>query len=268
MLSSDVASQELMLMVPSPAHWRHLCVLVVEDHSTYRTMMGWFLQKFGLRHELVEDGRSALVAIARRRFDLVISDCQMPCMDGYTMARAIRLHERALGHGRVPIIALTGNLVHDDPQRCRNAGMDAWLLKPLTLEQLREVLMHWLPGPPHVQPPLSPAMLSVAWPTRASLIEMFGSAQVVEQMLGSLLIEASEDSAALAHARMTLNPSLTAQRLHRLVGSLAFLGAADLEVRGSMLIAEVRAHGVVLNKPQLEAFQRDLVVYLTYLSTL
>jgi len=267
-LSSDVASQELMCLPPPPSHWRHMCVLVVDDHSTYRAMTGWFLQKLGLSHELVEDGRSALVAIARRRFDLVISDCQMPFMDGYTMARAIRLHERALGRGRVPIIAVTGNLVHDDPQRCRNAGMDAWLLKPLAFEQLREVLVRWLPGPPHVQRPLLSATLSAAWPTRISLTEMFGSAQVVNQILGSLLVEAREDSAALAHARMTLNASLMAERLHRLVGSLAFLGAADLELRGSRLIGEVRAHGVVLNKPQLEAFQRDLAAYLAYLSTL
>lgn len=268
MLSSDVASRELQRLAPPPAHWRHLRVLVAEDHSTYRAMMGWFLHKLGLNHTLVADGRSALAAVARQHFALVISDCQMPVMDGYTMARAIRRHEQGLGHGRVPIIALTGNLLHDDPQRCRDAGMDAWLLKPLTLRQLRELLLRWLPGPIHAQQSAPPATLPSAWPTRAHLIQMFGSAQVVDQMLAGLLVEARADSAALAHARMTLDASLTEQCLHRLAGSLAFLGGTELEARGSALIVEIRTHGMLLSCVQLDVFIRDLAAHVTHLSAL
>ena len=267
-LSSDVASRELQRLASPPAHWRHLRVLVAEDHSTYRAMMGWFLHKLGLTHTLVADGRSALVAVARKRFDLVISDCQMPVMDGYAMARAIRRHEQALGHGRVPIIALTGNLLHDDPQRCRDAGMDAWLLKPLTLAQLHELLSRWLPGPIHVQRPGAPATRASTWPTRADLIQMFGSGQVVDQMLAGLLVEARADCSALAHARMILDAALTEQCLHRLVGSLAFLGGTELEARGIALIHEIRTQGMLLSCVHLDVFMRDLTAYLTYLSVL
>jgi CheY-like chemotaxis protein len=268
-LSSPGPSRERIASTEPLPHWQHLNVLVAEDHPTYRALMGWLLQKLGLRHEQVSDGRLALAAICERPFDLVITDCQMPRMDGYRMTRAIRLLEQIKARPRVPVIALTANLVHDDPQRCRDAGMDAWLLKPLTLGQLREVLMHWLPGVPVVVPAASnqSSVLS-AWPTRDSLIETFGSAQVVSQMLGSLLTEAWEDNALVDHARNTLDTSLMAERLHRLVGSLAFLGATELESRGSQLIEQLHDHGVLLNRSQLDAFLSDLRRYLAYLNTL
>ena len=262
---SAVLSRELAPSITPPLHWQHLTVLVVEDHSAYRVLMGWFLEKLGLGHQLVGDGQHGLAALAERPFDLVISDCQMPLMDGYTMSRAIRLREQANAQRRVPIIALTGNLVHDDPQRCRDAGMDAWLLKPLTLEQLQGVLALWLPGPASAA---SNTLVSAPWPTRASLVETFGDAHVVDQMLTSLLCEAREDSAALERARLALDGPLTAERLHRLVGSLAFLGGAELELRGMSLIERVRAQGMLLNKSHLEAFQADLRAYLKYLGAL
>ena len=257
-----------MLQITAPGHWQHRCVLVVEDHSAYRAMMGWQLHTLGLGHQLVDNGHSAMAAIACKHFDLVISDCQMPLMDGYSLARAIRLREQSLGCKRVPIIALTGNLVHDDPQRCRDAGMDAWLLKPLTLEQLHGVLMCWLPDAPALPLNSPPAVPTEGWPTRKSLIDTFGSAQVVEQMLHSLLVEADQDREALAKAQSTLDARLTAEHLHRLAGSLAFLGGAELESRGSALISAVRARGVAFNNPQLDAFQRDLATYLDYLKAL
>lgn len=260
-----VLSRELRPSTVPPPHWQHLKVLVVEDHSAYRALMGWFLKKLGLGHQLVGDGLHGLAALAECPFDLIISDCQMPLMDGYSMSRAIRRRECANDLARVPIIALTGNLVHDDPQRCRDAGMDAWLLKPLSLEQLHSVLALWLPGPADAK---LHAPVSALWPSRIDLIESFGDARVVNQMLASLLCEAREDSAALDHARMTLNVPLTAERLHRLVGSLAFLGVAELELRGMRLIEHVHTQGIVLTKPQLEAFQTDLRAYLVYLGSL
>lgn len=252
----------------SLAHWQQLTVLVVEDHSTYRALLGWYLGALGLGFELVSNGRVALAAVASRPFDLVISDCQMPLMDGYRMTRAIRLHERINGLARMPVIALTANLTRHDQWCCRAAGMDAWLLKPLTLEQLREVLMYWLPDPCPRRAMCTSVRQGVSWPTRANLVQTFGSQQVVDQLLGSLLIEARQDSAVLEHARMTLNAPLTAERLHRLVGSLAFLGGADLESRGVGLIQQVQVHGVMLVRPQLEVFQADLQVYIDYLTGL
>lgn len=257
----------MSLRISPPDHWRHRAVLVAEDHSAYRALLGWFLEKLGVGHELVGHGGEGLAAIARRRFDLVISDCHMPFMDGYALARAIRLHEQQNGHRRVPIIALTATLLPYDAQRCRDAGMDAWLLKPLTFEQLRDVLVYWLAGPPDEVSPATPGA-STALPTRADMIRTFGSAEVVEQMLGRLLLEARKDCAGLAHARITGHTQVTLELLHRLLGSLAFLGCDDLEAQGGLLIQQVRAHGAGVNRDRLEAFEADIERYFAYLSAL
>ncbi len=267
MCSSDVASQQDPFRFCPPDHWRHSLILVADDHSVYRLLIGEFLNKLGLGRELVGDGREGLLAFSRRRFDLVISDCHMPLMDGFVMAREIRLLEHQRGLRRVPLIALTANPRHDDAQRCRDAGFDAWLLKPLTFARLCEVLLHWLPGTPG-DPASQAPQRSTRWPNRADMVQTFGSESVVEQMLDSLLREALMDTAALAHARLTLNAELTAERLHRLLGSLAFLGCDALGARGGWLVEHVRAHGVAENSVRLEAFENDLKIYLAYLNKL
>ena len=251
-----------------PPHWQYLNVLVVEDHSAYRLLLGWLLQKLGLGHALVTDGFMGLDTFTNRPFDLVISDCRMPFMDGYSMTRAIRQHEREQGLKRVPIIALTANLQNDSPQRCCKAGMDAWLLKPLTLEQLHAVLVRWLPGGEgrYVEPYAAAGVAN--WPTRATLVTTFGSDLVVDQLLETLLMEAWEDQRVLRHARVTLNAPLTAERLHRLVGSLVFLGGTGLETSAVRLIEQVQAEGVATHKAQLEVFEARLCAYLEYLSEL
>ena len=266
--STAGASQTLKPPVAVPRHWQQLNILVVEDHSAYRLLLGWLLQKLGLGHELVADGFMGLVAFTSRPFDLVISDCQMPFMDGYSMVRAIRQHERDHGLKRVPIIALTANLQNDSPQRCLDAGMDAWLLKPLTLEQLHALLVRWLPGGDAGQPDRQDTLPCAVWPTRATLVATFGSDLIVDSLLESLLIEAWEDHRVLRHACATLNASLAAERLHRLVGSLVFLGSCDLEITATQLIKQVQTDGVAAHSRDLDVFQTRLCVCLEYLSSI
>lgn len=245
--------------------WQQLRVLVVEDHPAYRILLGWLLQKLGPGCEVFGDGRAALAAMALRHFDLVLSDCQMPVMDGYAMTREIRRRESAAQVGRVPIIALSANLEPDEIQRCIEAGMDAWRIKPLTFEQLREVLESWLPDLAARDTRRRP---TASWPTRASLIETFGSGEVVQRLLFSLVHEVQEDLAALAQAQISQDAAATAQRLHRLVGSVAFLGDARLEGRGRQLIAAVAQEGVAANSHSLSWLHQEVCRYLTYLKAL
>ena len=134
--ADDAPRQQTVPWRSPPVHWKHLSVLIVEDHQAYRALMGWFLQKFEVDHELVCNGQAALTAIALRHFDLVISDCRMPVLDGYSMAREIRRREAVHSRPRVPIIALTAKLSADDARRCLEAGMDFFLTKPLRREAL------------------------------------------------------------------------------------------------------------------------------------
>ena len=247
-----------------PVKWQRLTVLVVEDHPAYRILLGWILHKLAIGFVVVDDGQAALAVMERQRIDLVLTDCQMPVMDGYAMARQVRLNERLAGTARVPIIAFTATLGPEQIQRCLAAGMDAWLLKPVTFEQLRDVLTDWLPT--SVRPCKS--AVPPHWPTRASLLDTFGSATTVAQLLQTLVRDAQMDLAVLTEARRTRDACATAQHLHRLIGSVAFLGAGSLETRGVRMIDAVAREGVARHARSLGVLLKDIHSYVRYLSSL
>lgn len=253
-----------------PAHWQRLRVLVVDDHCTYRSLMSTCLETLGVGYQVCADGRAALEVLRAQRVDLVITDCRMPILDGYQLCRAVRRRESEQHLPRLPVIALTASVHAHEIQRCVSAGMDACLAKPLKLAQLREVLEYWLPDA-QGQRPLSGhwnADARVDWPTRSSLVEAFGSDEVVERLLSSLMREAYEDYRVLLQGQLRLDAQLISERLHRLVGGLAFVGAVELEQQCLVLMAQVSLHGLEVNMPLLEQVLRDICTYLDYLAEL
>gem|GEM_PF-2646234 len=121
-------------------------ILVAEDHETNRNVIRRQLASLGYTVEIVVDGRAALAAIEAAPYDLVLTDCHMPELDGYELARAVRERERSLGQPRVPIIALTAATLKGEAERCFAAGMDDYLTKPVKLAHLDETLRRWLSG--------------------------------------------------------------------------------------------------------------------------
>jgi CheY-like chemotaxis protein len=96
------------------------------------------LNRLGYRVDLVANGHEAVAAVERVPYDAVLMDCQMPEMNGYEASKEIRRREPPGRH--VPIVALTASAVLGDEQRCLDAGMDAYVTKPVTLESLGTVL--------------------------------------------------------------------------------------------------------------------------------
>jgi CheY-like chemotaxis protein len=119
-------------------------VLVVEDNPVNRVIAEEMLQSLGLDCIEAQDGAEALDVLARRAVDLVLMDCQMPVMDGYTATQQIRAREQRQNLPRTPIVALTANAYDEDAAHALQAGMDAHLAKPYTRDQLREVIATWL----------------------------------------------------------------------------------------------------------------------------
>ncbi|MCE9659590.1 MAG: response regulator [Burkholderiales bacterium] len=120
-------------------------VLLVEDNDLNADLARDLLSVMGLDVTRVADGRQATGAVGLGSFDLVLMDCQMPVMDGYEATRTIRRLEAERGTRRVAIVAVTANALAGDRERCLEAGMDDYLAKPYTADQLREVLTTWLP---------------------------------------------------------------------------------------------------------------------------
>ena len=129
-------------------------VLVVDDHPTNRMLLMSQVSALGYAAQSAKDGVEALKLWKAGRFSLVLTDCNMPEMSGYDLARAIRKLEAGAGTGdaRCPILACTANAMSDEVLHCIEAGMDAYLVKPLDLNTLMAELERWLPGIPGLQP--------------------------------------------------------------------------------------------------------------------
>ncbi|MEK6211575.1 MAG: ATP-binding protein, partial [Pseudomonadota bacterium] len=122
-------------------------VLLVDDHPTNRLLLARQVKTLGYAAESAENGVDALNKWKSGRFKMVITDCNMPEMDGYELARSIRRLESANGGGRTPIIACTANALGGEAETCFAAGMDDYLAKPVELTQLLKKLDQWLPIP-------------------------------------------------------------------------------------------------------------------------
>ena len=121
-------------------------ILVAEDNYINQQVTISFLEELGCRVEVVTNGEEAVAAACvNSHYDLILMDCLMPRMDGYDATRAIRGHEKKNPAGRhIPIVALTANAMEDARALCLAAGMDDYLSKPFTTEQLRNTLRKWL----------------------------------------------------------------------------------------------------------------------------
>jgi PAS domain S-box-containing protein len=118
-------------------------VLVVDDNPINRKLMARQLRLLGLHSDCAENGETALALWQKGGYALVITDCHMPVMDGYAFTRAVRAAEAAQGLPRLPLFAWTANALPDEIEKCRAAGMDELLVKPVELAQIQKVLAKW-----------------------------------------------------------------------------------------------------------------------------
>jgi signal transduction histidine kinase/CheY-like chemotaxis protein len=116
-------------------------VLLAEDNPVNQKVGEAMLEKLGLTVRFADNGEDALRLATSEAFDLILMDCHMPVMDGYEASAAIRALNPT---PRVPIVALTANVMEGNRERCLSAGMDDFLAKPYSLEQLRSTLQRWM----------------------------------------------------------------------------------------------------------------------------
>lgn len=125
---------------------RHLRILLAEDNLVNQQVAMRLLEKRGHNVVAADTGRKALEAVKKENFDMVLMDIQMPEMDGYEAAQAIRRRERESG-AHLPIIAMTANAMEGDRQKCLEAGMDGYLSKPIRSQELFEMIDRFSPHP-------------------------------------------------------------------------------------------------------------------------
>ncbi len=121
-------------------------ILVVDDNEINQVVACKFLQKLGCQVEVARNGREAVDSIAHATYDAVLMDCEMPEMNGYEATHEIRRQEQNTTT-HLPIIALTGHASSEDEQKCREAGMDDVVTKPITFPTLRAKIERLLAQP-------------------------------------------------------------------------------------------------------------------------
>jgi len=121
-------------------------VLIADDLEMNRDIVETMLERAGHSVRGVENGRRAVIAVQESDFDVVLMDMEMPEMDGMAATRAIRRLDERIRH--IPIIALTANAFSEDQQRCREAGMNDFLPKPVSREGLLAMVAKWSGGIP------------------------------------------------------------------------------------------------------------------------
>ena len=132
----------IQLIGRQPCHERQpLRVLLVDDNTINRMLCQRYLKNLNIEPELADNGLHAIELTQRKRFDLILMDCQMPVMDGFEATRQIR---RNAMNQSTPIIALTGLSGDNERQNCLAAGMNDFISKPFTQDQIQAALIQWV----------------------------------------------------------------------------------------------------------------------------
>ncbi|HEY2344637.1 MAG TPA: ATP-binding protein [Xanthomonadaceae bacterium] len=149
-------------------------LLLVEDNPVNLLVAQRLISLIGTQCETAENGEQALEKMTRGHYDIVLMDCQMPVMDGYTATRTWRVYEAENQLRPLPIIAMTANAMAGDRQKCLDAGMDDYLSKPVARDQLEAMLRRWIDTPSRLrrQPPAPAAWSTSATPAQNKIIAL------------------------------------------------------------------------------------------------
>ena len=214
---------------PLLAHAAGPRILLVEDNPVNREVAAGMLQSLGCAAVSVENGRLAIEATDTAAYDAVLMDCHMPVMDGLTATADIRRREQRSGAARVPIIALTANAMEGDRERCLAAGMDDFLSKPFTQQQLATLLRRWLAL--RTLPELERRDLSRVPLVDASVlrnIAALANPTLLNSMIDLYLRHSPDLIEAIETAAANMQADELSQAVHTLKSSTANLGGTRL----------------------------------------
>jgi PAS domain S-box-containing protein len=195
-------------------------VLVVDDNAVNLRVATLMLRRMGYQVDEAGDGEAAVAAAGATRYDAVLMDCEMPVMDGYAAAAAIR--RLGDGFGQVPIVALTASVMKADVERALVAGMDSHLAKPIDPAKLEAVMAR-------VRAPSAPQAThgAVDAGAFADLLDAVGPRQM-EAVVAAFLSELDADQEAIARAVREGDVEAARRTAHTLKGAAATLGAVQL----------------------------------------
>ena len=250
-------------------------ILVAEDNETNQKVILRQLALLGFAADIAGDGREALRRWHNGAYALLITDLNMPIMDGYELVEAIRAAENGSRH--IPILALTANALKDVTEHCLAAGMDGYLTKPVRLEQLKTLLEQWLP---HAEVVPSPAdsvistevILTPAGPKPLDvsvLEELVGDdPKVINEFLQYFRSNATQIAEEMKTAYAAGQSGQVGALAHKLKSSARSVGALKLGELCAAIEQAVKAGQIEILPLFLSGFEAEMAAVAGYLEVL
>ncbi len=218
----------------------HQLILLAEDNAINLEVMQEQLSLLGYVAEMAEDGEVALSMWRNGRYGLLLTDCQMPNLDGYGLTAAIRQEEPDGSH--LPIIAVTANATRNEMEHCLQCGMDDMLSKPFRLDQLRTLLSQWLPLPKEMPKEVADAAtldsnskeddkttgLLLIWDAAVLPNTLGDKPKLIKQLLEKFLIDAQERVTTIVTSAKTGDMNQICRTAHALKSLASVVGAMQL----------------------------------------
>jgi two-component system sensor histidine kinase EvgS len=229
----DLPMLDALLQAPqatgkAPLPMRALAILVVDDYPANRLLLCQQLSYLGHRVQEASEGVQGLHAWRAGHFDMVITDCNMPLMDGYALTRAIREEERARGLLPVVILGFTANAQPAEKQRCIDAGMNDCLFKPIGLEVLGASLAQILPEPAAGIPEAEPEAPADDFDLDGLAQLTGGDTEALNSLISELVTCNTEDTAQLLRLSARHDLPGLADLAHRIKGGARMVRAQGL----------------------------------------
>jgi CheY-like chemotaxis protein len=245
---------------PTMASWREIptmaqalvdrtLLLLVDDHPINRMVLQRQVSALGYASTIVENGVEALEKWSTGDYAAIVTDCNMPEMNGYELARNVRQCEERNGHERTPIIACTANALGGEAERCFEAGMDDYLAKPIELKQLELKLARWVPLPELDFVAIMPSALGEI---------SGGDPQIEKDIIRNFHRFNAEDVEMLSRAVDIVDIDLVAHACHRMKGASRTVGAMGLASVCERMESAARAGKWQAVKADLGAFNREI----------
>ncbi|MCW2245920.1 signal transduction histidine kinase/CheY-like chemotaxis protein [Azospirillum fermentarium] len=247
--------------VPGHPSLTGLSILVVEDNAINQMVARRILETAGAAVATASSGMEAMEKLATfpEAFDLVLMDIQMPGMDGYEATRMIR---DALGQTALPIIAMTANAMPSDRERCLSAGMNEHVSKPLDLDRLLSVILHFTRGKPRAvcsvpapMPALPPPAELAGFDAEMALERASGDRDFLKLLMTEFVKSCAGTGDGIVHALADGDLSKAGQLAHTLKGVAGNLGAMPLCRAADALLTAARQG----NRDQAAAVSGDVV---------
>jgi two-component system sensor histidine kinase/response regulator len=203
-------------------------ILLAEDSPVNQKLVLALLHRRGHYVRVARTGREALNLLHQEPFDVILMDVQMPEMDGLEATAAIR-QEEAIRGGHIPIIALTAHALKGDRERCLQAGMDAYLAKPIHAQELYALLEELLPAPEPAACSSVPAIPAATCGPRCNwqvgLRRVGGDENLLREIVALLMAECPRLLGEIRQGIECNDPGRVKLAAHTLKGSLDHIGA-------------------------------------------